>query len=145
MRAAYRLSPRAKQDLAEIWAYTVARWGAEQAEDYIRQIKATLETIADKPLISRACDEIRPGYRKFSVGSHVMFMRRADEGLEVVRLLHARMDFESRLCEAEGRPALQRIHAVPNVLAFFCLAGSASSNSPRFRGAPLQVPSSCAS
>ena len=97
MRAAYRLSPRGKQDLAEIWAYTVARWGAEQAEDYIRQIQATLETIADKPLISRACDEIRPGYRKFSVGSHVMFMRLADEGLEVVRILHARMDFDSRL------------------------------------------------
>jgi toxin ParE1/3/4 len=42
----FSLSPRAQADQAdieEIWDYTEARWGCDQAEIYIRQIKAAIE------------------------------------------------------------------------------------------------------
>ena len=32
----YQLSPRARRDLEGIWDYTAQRWGAAQAEAYIR-------------------------------------------------------------------------------------------------------------
>jgi len=43
-----------------------------------------------------SCDEIRPGYRKFPRGSHVIFYRSAtDCMIEIVRVLHRSMDIET--------------------------------------------------
>jgi toxin ParE1/3/4 len=33
------LSPAARVDLERIWDYTVDRWGAERAEEYVREIQ----------------------------------------------------------------------------------------------------------
>jgi toxin ParE1/3/4 len=93
----YVVSPRAQADIEDIWDYTAARWDISQAERYIRAIRATIETLADDPLLGRGCDEIREGYRKYPVGSHVVFYRMRDIGLDVVRILHQRMDFARHL------------------------------------------------
>jgi toxin ParE1/3/4 len=93
----YRLSPRAQADLEDIWDYTVERWGGRRAEAYIRQICGAVEALAATPGIARRCDEVRPGYWKHPVGSHVMFFRRHPNGIDVVRILHGRMDFERHL------------------------------------------------
>jgi toxin ParE1/3/4 len=93
----YRLSPRAQRDVAEIWDYTSKRWGPQQAEDYVRQIRASIEVVAANPSIARRCEEIRAGYRKFPAGAHVLFLRQRTYGIEIVRILHGRMDFDRRL------------------------------------------------
>jgi toxin ParE1/3/4 len=93
----YVLSPRAQADLEDIWAFTTNRWGLTQAEVYIRQIQSSIETVAAAPALGRACDEIRSGYRKYRTGSHVIFYRLTDGGIDVVRILHARMDFGRHL------------------------------------------------
>jgi toxin ParE1/3/4 len=90
----YRLSPRAQTDLAEIWDYTAERWGAEQAATYIRRIESSVEAAATEPTSGTACDHIRAGYRKLRSGSHVLFYRVGEDGIEVMRILHQRMDFE---------------------------------------------------
>ncbi|TWS22632.1 type II toxin-antitoxin system RelE/ParE family toxin [Tsukamurella sputi] len=36
--------------------------------------------------------EIRDGYRRYTVGSHLIFYRARSEGVDVVRVLHQRMD-----------------------------------------------------
>jgi len=94
---AHRLSPRAQADLEDIWDYTAERWGARRAEAYIRQIYGAVEALAVTPSIARRCDEVRPGYWKHPVGSHVIFFRRYPYGIDVVRILHGRMDFERHL------------------------------------------------
>ncbi|MGA9796217.1 MAG: type II toxin-antitoxin system RelE/ParE family toxin [Rhizomicrobium sp.] len=91
------LSPRARTDLDEIWEYTADKWNAEQADNYIREIWKTIELIGDRPGIGRSCDEIRQGYFKFPVGSHVMFYKKAQMHITVVRIVHRRMDFDSHL------------------------------------------------
>jgi toxin ParE1/3/4 len=53
--------------------------------------------LASDPLRGRACDEIRPGYRKGHAGSHVIFYRVEDRRIDVVRIVHRRMDFERHL------------------------------------------------
>ena len=95
--AAYRLTPRAQQDVADIWAATTRQWGIAQAERYIQDIRDSIERVAAAPGLARACDDIRPGYRKFPTGSHMLFLRWTTHGLEVVRILHGRMDFPRRL------------------------------------------------
>lgn len=93
----YALSPRAQADLEEIWDYTAEHWGVRQAETYIRQIQAAIETVAAEPKLARSADAIRAGYWRYPTGSHVIFFRLATGGIDVVRILHSRMDFDRRL------------------------------------------------
>ena len=93
----YVLSPRAKADLDDIWDYTERNWGAEQAKAYIRLIGAAIQTVATSPARGKACDHIREGYWKYPAGSHVVFFRLTDGGINVVRILHRRMDFDRHL------------------------------------------------
>jgi toxin ParE1/3/4 len=97
MRGHYVLSPRAQTDIDEIWNYTQDQWGADQAETYIRLIQAAIEAVAADPRRGRPCDDIRPGYRKFAAGSHFVFYRVIAAGIDVVRILHQRMDFDLHL------------------------------------------------
>ena len=92
MTGRYTLSPRAQGDLDEIWTYTETRWGIEQAEFYTHQIEHDIRTIAAQPNMSRACSDIRAGYWKYPTGSHVLFYRPIIGGIDVVRILHERMD-----------------------------------------------------
>lgn len=94
----YLLSPAAQADLEQIWDYTYDRWGVDQAEDYLRELRHAIERAAANPQIGRACDEIRLGYRKLAAGSHTLFYRvRAEGGIDVVRVLHQRMDVDRHL------------------------------------------------
>jgi toxin ParE1/3/4 len=93
----YRLSRLAEADLASIWEYSVAHWGIGQAEIYIRDLQHAIETTAANPHLGRACDEIRASYFKRGIGSHIMFYRLAGQLIEVVRILHQRMDFDRHL------------------------------------------------
>ena len=86
------LKPRAEQDLEEIWDYTVRRWGVDQAETYIRSLWRDFGLIAADPHSGRSCPEIREGYWKRTCGSHVVFYRITDTGIEIGRVLHKRMD-----------------------------------------------------
>jgi toxin ParE1/3/4 len=97
MSARYVLSPRAQADMDEIWDRTAERWGTDQAEFYTRQLWRHIEAVASKPAIGRACPEVRAGYYKYLSGSHFLFYRLIDDGIDVVRVLHERMDFGRHL------------------------------------------------
>ncbi len=91
------LTPRAVADLNEIWDYTIERWSDDQAERYVRNIWRAIEAAAADPKRTRSCDDIRPGYRKQLAGSHVIFFKVIRGGIDVVRILHLRMDHEQHL------------------------------------------------
>ena len=94
----YLLSPAAQADLEQIWDYTRGRWGVDQADEYLRELQRAMERAAANPSIGRACDEIRPGYRKLAAGSHTLFYRvTAEAVIDVVRVLHQRMDVDRHL------------------------------------------------
>ncbi|MDO5052631.1 MAG: type II toxin-antitoxin system RelE/ParE family toxin [Pseudoclavibacter sp.] len=88
----YRLTPAAQRDLSSIWDWTEEHWGLRQAEAYVEEIRASVERIADDPRRGRACDEIREGYRRYSIGSHLLFSVEGPAGVEIIRVLHQRMD-----------------------------------------------------
>jgi len=88
----YRLTPAAQRDLSGIWDFTQERWNAAQAEIYVSEIRAAIERIAEDPQRGRACDDIREGYRRYRIGSHLVFYRATACGVDVIRILHQRMD-----------------------------------------------------
>jgi toxin ParE1/3/4 len=92
------ISLRAQADIEEIWEYTAERWSDRQAEAYLRLINAAVDTVTVNPEAGRSYhDDLRPGYRKYLVGSHVLFYRVTNTDVVVVRILHQRMDVEPHL------------------------------------------------
>ena len=95
-KASYRLSPLAEADLEDIWLYTYRTWSLEQAEAYQASIVAAFEGLAANRKTGRPVD-IREGYLKYAVGSHLIFYRRGDLGVDVIRILHQQMDAQRHL------------------------------------------------
>jgi toxin ParE1/3/4 len=94
----FSLSKRAVSDLMGIGRYTEQNWGKKQRDTYLAQIDACFHQVAADPRLGRDCSEIREDYRKIGVGSHVVFYRQqAGDTIEIVRILHGRMDFATRL------------------------------------------------
>ena len=89
----YILTSRAESDLQGIWDYTDENWGREQAQDYSRDIQAAIEKVASNPKLGKSCEDVRPGYLRYPVGSHVLFYGIAGAHITIIRILHQRMDF----------------------------------------------------
>lgn len=88
----YRLTPAARRDLSSIWDDTREQWDAQQAETYLVEIGSAFERIAAQPDRGRAVPEIRTGYRRYAIGSHLIFFVEHDDSVDVIRVLHQRMD-----------------------------------------------------
>ncbi|CAA7627298.1 Toxin ParE1 [Candidatus Terasakiella magnetica] len=87
----FRLSPRAETDLEDIWLYSFKNWSLEQADRYHNAIVEAFNDLATGRKGGRSVD-IRDGYFKHQVGSHMVYYRFTEAGLVVVRILHQRMD-----------------------------------------------------
>jgi len=93
----FTLTNKAIADLKDIGRYTLEHWGREQRNLYLRMLDASFQQLAANPLAGKDCSDIRDGYRKCNVGSHVIFYRQSGDTIEIVRILHGRMDCETRL------------------------------------------------
>ena len=87
---AYRLSPKAREDMEAVWLYSLTEWGLEQAGQYTDDLADAFELLAANPKLGKACDHIRRGYRKHPSLRHVIYYRETAYGIEVVRILHDR-------------------------------------------------------
>jgi toxin ParE1/3/4 len=87
----YRLSPLAERDLEDIWSYTAEIWSWEQAERYHADMLAPFQRLASGEAHGRRVD-VREGYLKYPVGSHFVFYQDIEGVVDVIRILHQRMD-----------------------------------------------------
>ena len=93
----FLLSPAAQADVDGIWDYTARKWGVDQAETYINTLRDACHDLAAGRRTSRPVD-VREGYRKLLVGSHVLFFKPNAAGqIVIVRVLHQRMDTNKHL------------------------------------------------
>ncbi len=96
----YRISQKAIEDLESIWEYTYQKWSIRQADIYYALLTDEFERIALNPRLGRPMDLIKAGYRATKVKSHLIFFREGSDGVvEIVRILHERMDLRSRMSE----------------------------------------------
>lgn len=94
----FRLTAKAKSDLKGIARYSQRKWGREQRNRYLKQMDELFHTLGESPSLGAACDELKPGYRKFPQGSHIVFYRPGTiSTIEIVRILHKGMDYVSNL------------------------------------------------
>ncbi len=93
----FRLTKKAIDDLRSIARYTQKTWGRTQRNKYLSKLDERFHILAQKPHLVQACDEIRQGYRKHHVGRHFIFYRHVAARIEIIRILHERMDVSSHL------------------------------------------------
>jgi toxin ParE1/3/4 len=91
----FHLTELAKQDLRSIGRYTQATWGREQRNTYLARLDASFHLLAVEPQLGKSCEDLRAGYRKYPVGRHLIFYRQSLDGVEIIRILHQRMDMEA--------------------------------------------------
>jgi toxin ParE1/3/4 len=94
-----QISKEAEKDLEKIWLQTQENWSVEQADRYLDLLFDEIEYLYKHPLSDIAADEIKKGYRKSKVKSHLIFYKQniKKNHLEVIRILHEMMDIENRL------------------------------------------------
>lgn len=94
----FTLSRKAKADVLSIGRYTRKEWGKAQQVRYLTQLDSAFHNLADKPDLGRSCDDVRVGYFKYGIGKHLIFYRHTGKDwIEIVRILHSRMDIEQHL------------------------------------------------
>jgi toxin ParE1/3/4 len=99
--ASFTITNMAKEDLKGIARYTLEKWGRDQRNRYLSILDSCFHQLAANPLKGKDCGEIRSGYRKFNIGSHIIFYRQAlPHTIEIVRVLHEHMDIETRIASA---------------------------------------------
>lgn len=88
----YRISEAAHADLVGIREYSTINWGPRQAKNYVRGLLAQVKRAAKHPQIGRPVDHVVVGVRMVSYQSHTIYYRVSDNGIEILRVLHGRMN-----------------------------------------------------
>ncbi|PFG10783.1 MULTISPECIES: type II toxin-antitoxin system RelE/ParE family toxin [unclassified Marinobacter] len=94
----FLLTAAARKDIIEIGQFSTERWGKKQRNKYLKQLDGAFKLLARQPEIGGDAGDVKPGYRKFSQGSHIIFFREGVESkIVVIRILHNSMDVERHL------------------------------------------------
>ncbi len=94
----FLLTSAARKDVIDIGRFTTEKWGRRQRDKYLKQLDDAFRLLARQPEIGRDAEAIKPGYKKFSQGSHLIFYRAgAESKIVVIRILYNSMDVEQHL------------------------------------------------
>jgi toxin ParE1/3/4 len=83
----YKLSPKAEQDLDEIWLY-LSEQDEISADRQIAQILNKFPMLAQYPDMGRSRDEIQIGLRSFPCKPYVIFYTKTPNAIKIVRIMH---------------------------------------------------------
>lgn len=90
------ISKKAVSDLEKIWLYTAEKWSMDQADRYYNLIFDEIQFICKNVNAGKSMDHVRKGYRASKVKSHLLFYRIQNSIVEIIRILHERMDIENK-------------------------------------------------
>ncbi len=94
------LLPRAIGDLAEIWDY-IADDSEARADAFIDLLDRKIRTLARRPHMGRAREELAEGLRSFPVSRYIIFYRPMPQNIEIVRVLHSARDLHALFHEED--------------------------------------------
>jgi plasmid stabilization system protein ParE len=100
-----KIYPAAQERILEIWDYTEKKWSEKQADAYVRELVAEIETVAVqrhrwRPVLDGALQ----GVYFFRHRHHYVFFRElSKKRLGVISVLHEKMDIPARLREDAER------------------------------------------
>ncbi len=99
MKYSYELSELAKLDLEDIWIYTVKRWSLNQANEYYELIIDEILEICKNPQLGKSIELIKKLHRLRKIKSHLIIYKIDNKTVYVNRILHKKMEINSRLNE----------------------------------------------
>ncbi len=99
MNLKYELSELAQLDLEDIWLFTVKTWSINQANKYYDLIFEEIDAICKNPNIGRPIDNVKANYKIRYIQSHLIVYKVKNNKIWIDRVLHKRMDFETKFNE----------------------------------------------
>ncbi|MGF1531066.1 MAG: type II toxin-antitoxin system RelE/ParE family toxin [Puniceicoccaceae bacterium] len=106
MKVSLRLSRRAVLDIQQIETYSVEKWGAKVAAEYLKSIEAALNLLREDPSLLRAKPEFSPSLSFYRVRQHFLVCATFEDQIFVLTVKHGAMDLPNRIAEIE--PQLHR-------------------------------------
>lgn len=95
--AKYHLTYKAIEDLTEIWDYTVEEWSERQADKYYFLLLDSCQEIAENQNWGKKYDNVRSELLGYRSNQHILFYRIiSNEEIEIIRILHCRMDLKNK-------------------------------------------------
>ncbi len=93
------ITKAAETDLENIWVYSQKTWSIERADSYAHAIIKSLFFISKQPDLGINRSSIQNNYMSYRINLHVVFYRINLEiqRVEVLRILHERMDYSQHL------------------------------------------------
>ena len=82
-----QISQVAEEDLAGLYTEGLRIWGQVQADRYYDALIEHFDRLCENPLLYRAVDDIRPGYRRSVCGRHAVYYRMAGETVDIMALI----------------------------------------------------------
>ena len=92
-----RYRPEAAADLDDIANYTLERWDRKQARSYISGLRADIESLAQFAMRFPEHESSGLDLRKMTSGHHLIFYLIDDGIVEIIRILHERMDVDGQV------------------------------------------------
>ena len=94
----YKISEEAIADLNTIWLYTFENWSKMQADRYYNLLVDEIKFVSENFEYGKDFKSVRKGYRYIKVKSHLIFYKKNKEDVvEIVRILHEKMDIRNRI------------------------------------------------
>lgn len=97
--ADYFLTNKAVEDLSDIWEYTCEVWSENQADKYYYSLLEYCQLLANNPGLGKIYEEVTKDILGCKANLHIIFYRKLESKIEIVRILHSRMDLKSRIQE----------------------------------------------
>jgi len=91
---------KANEDFNNIWNNTYENWSENQADKYYATIKSDCLEIGKNPNLGKIYNGISRNLIGLKSGKHIIFYHSISEKeIEIIRILHERMDLKNRLTE----------------------------------------------
>lgn len=92
------LREEAIDDLNDIWTYSFEEWSEKRADKYYATLEFACMQIGENPELGKEYKEINSNLLGLRTGKHIIFYQIINEQeVEIIRILHERMDLKNRL------------------------------------------------
>lgn len=97
MKRRLRFHSSAQRDFTNLAVRSEREWGKQRTRRYLDEIERKIQSIVENPMLGHDAGLPRPELRRITSGSDVIFYTFDDRQVEIVRIMHERMDFAALL------------------------------------------------
>ena len=93
----FKVSAKAEIDLYDIGLYTQNKFGTVQRNQYLDNMIEKFQILANQPDLGINRSDIKADFYRSLIDSHVIFFKKYNYGIRIIRVLHQSMDLPKHL------------------------------------------------